>query len=279
MATVSRRAKSVLALLAGALALAGCGASTRRVDRTRAEAQIRHLVARNHGKPLRSVWCPAGIAAKQGTRFQCRFVSASGSAGTITEHITSDTGSLTVGVDDVNVPAARLGLGLGTPVRFRNIPGLAPRAALVLVAGPPVDPGWAADGTSVLSLPTSLVWPSPGAGGRLTVRFVNVPVTVTNLGRAPLRVALTGAATDEQGRDTAEVNRDDSAWPGPHGRQPDWTSRRNPPIEPGTRATRYITFPIAQGSRMTVFSVWPMAVTSSGGTTEMSPESVSFLAQ
>lgn len=267
------------ALVAGTLAVAGCGASIRHVDKRRAEALIRQLVAQHHGRPLRSVWCPAGIDANEGTTFECRFVSASDSAGMITEHVMSDTGRLAVGLDDVHVTASRLGLALGTPVRFRNIAGLLPRAALVLVAGQPVDPGWGENGTGDALIPTGLVWPSSGAGGIVTVRFVNVPVTITNLGRAPLRVLLAGSATDEQGRVAAEIKRDDSEWPGPHGRRPDWTSRRNPPIKPETRATRYITFPIEQSSRAIVFSLSPMSVSSSGMTSLLSPESVSFRAR
>jgi len=220
-----------LTLVAGTLAVAGCGASIRHVDRRRAD-----------------------------------------------EHVKSDAGRLAVGGDDVQVTARSLGLAPGTPVRFRNIPGLAPRVALVLVAGRPVDPGWGDNGTGYASLPAGQVWPSPGLVGMVAVRFVNVPVMITNVGRAPLQVKLAGAATDEQGREAGEVNRDDSAWPGPYGRGPDWTSRRQSPIRPGARATRYITFPIARGSRAIVFSLWPMLVSPSGGTSSMSPESVSFRA-
>jgi hypothetical protein len=164
-------------------------------------------------------------------------------------------------------------------VRFRNIPGLPPRVALVLVAGRPVDPGRGDNGTGYASVPAGQVWPSPGLVGMVAVRFVNVPVTITNLGRAPLQVKLTGSATDEQGREAVEINRDDSAWPGPFGRRPDWTSRLGPPIEPGAGETRYITFPIARGSQAIVFSLWPMPVSSSGGTSSLSPESVSFRAR
>lgn len=204
-------------------------------------------------------------------------MSASGAGGTITEHVKSGKGRLAVGLDDVQVTAPSLRLAPGTPVRFRNVPGLRPRAALVLVAGWPVDPGWGEGGTGYASVQAGLIWPSPGAVGLVAVRFVNVPVTITNVGRAPLQVKLAGAATDEQGREAGEVNRDDSAWP--YGRGPDWTSRRNSPIRQGARATRYITFPIARGSRAIVFSLWPMLVSPSGGTSSMSPESVSFRAR
>lgn len=230
-AETPRRATWVLALVAGTLALAGCGASIRHVDQRPAE-----------------------------------------------EHVRSDAGRLAVGLDDVQVTALSLGLALGTPVRFRNLPGLRPRASLVLVAGRPVDPGWGDDGTGYASLPAGQVWPSASAEGTVAVRFVNVPVSITNVGRAPLRVMLAGSVTDEQGRDAGEINRRDSVWPGPHGRRPDWTSRLGPPIEPGWRATRFITFPIAQGSQPIVFSFWPMPVSSSGETTSTSPESVSFRA-
>lgn len=226
------RATWVLTLVAGTLAVAGCGASIRHVDQRRAD-----------------------------------------------EHVKSDAGRLEVGGDDVQVSARSLGLAPGTPVRFRNIPGLAPRVALVLVAGRPVDPGWGDNGTGYASLPAGQVWPSPGRVGMVAVRFVNVPVTITNLGRAPLHVKLAGSVIDEQGREAVEINRDDSAWPGPRGRRPDWTSRLGPPIEPGWRATRFITFPIARGSRPIVFSFWPMPVFSSGGTSSLSPESVSFRAR
>lgn len=240
---------------------------------------IRRLVARNHGRPLRSVWCPAGTVAKAGTSFECRFESASGAGGTITEHVMSGKGRLAVGLDDVQVTAPSLGLAPGTPVRFRNVPGLRPPVALVLVAGRPVDPGWGEGGPGYASVPAGQVWPSPGAVGSVTVRFVNVPVTIINVGHAPLQMRLAGTATDQQGREAGEVNREDPAWPGPYGRGPDWTSRLSPPIQPGARATRYITFPIARRSQAIVFSVWPMLVSPSGATSSMSPESASFRAR
>jgi hypothetical protein len=205
-----------------------------------AEALIRRLVASHHGASPRSVWCPARVVAKRGTSFDCRFVSASGGAGTITEHVESNAGRLSVGLDEVQVTATSLGLAPGTPVRFHNIPGLRPRVALVLVAGQPVDPGWGEGGPAYASVPAGLVWPSPGAVGLVRVRFVTVAVTIINVGRAPLQMRLAGAATDEQGREAGEVNREDSAWPGPYGRGPDWTSRLSPPIRRSTASASRI---------------------------------------
>lgn len=270
----------VLALIGGTLALPGCGVSIRHVDQRRAEALIRQLIAQAHGRPPRSVWCPPRTLAKPGTSFECRAVSATGYAATVTEHVENASGRLTAGLADVHVTSVSSGIALGTPVRFRNLPGVPPAAAVVLVAGQPIDPGWGKNGVGYAEIPAAQVWPSyqPQAVELVPVRLVNLPVTITNIGRAPLRFVLVGAATDEHGREAGAVLSDDAEWPGPYGRQPDWTSRSNPPIEHGARATRYITFPIPQGSRTMDFSLWPMSI-SSARTSSMSPESVSFRGQ
>jgi hypothetical protein len=182
---------------------------------------------------------------------------------------------------DVHVTASRRGLALGTPVRFRNIPRLRPRVALVLVAGRPIDPGWGDDGVRFTSAPASQVWREvePGPAKQIVqMHFVNLPVTIANVGPTPVRVTLTGGATDDRGREAVAVLRGNSAWTGPHGRRPDWTSAQTPRIEPRRSVTRYITFPIRGDSRAAQFWLSPILL-SSPEVSVMSPDTVVFRAQ
>lgn len=109
------------------------------------------------------------------------------------------------------------------------------------------------------------------------MRYINLPVTVTNVGPGAVRVIITGGATDDRGREANSVLRDNVAWPGPHGRQPDWTSSQSPPIAPGAHATRYITFPLERTSQVATFSLSPQLLSS--GRELMSPQDVTFRAQ
>jgi hypothetical protein len=78
--------------------------------------------------------------------FQCQLVAANGGTAAITEHVVINSGRLTVAAGDLRVTSAIAGKPLGTPVKFRNIPQLPPRVSLILVAGRPIDPGWAQNG-------------------------------------------------------------------------------------------------------------------------------------
>jgi hypothetical protein len=263
------------------LVVVGCGTQAvdyKQVDHGQAVALVRKFVARYGSKPLRSVRCPSGILAKPGTTFVCRLVGANGSTATIIEHVKSRSGRLAVGIDDLRVTPVVSGNPLGTPVTVRGLPQLRPQARLTLVAGQPIDPGRAENDAREGSASAAQVWPSTAhAGGDQVVqlRFVNLPVTVTNVGRAPVRIMITGAATDDQRREAGGILRSDAAWPGPHGRQPDWTSRQMPPIRPGGQITRYITFPVERGSQITEYSVAPN-VLYHGAVLEMVPDVVDF---
>jgi hypothetical protein len=270
------------ALVGCSVVVVGCGTQAegyKQVDHSQAVALVRKLVARYRGKPLRSVRCPSGILAKPGTTFVCRLVGANGSTATILEHVKSRSGRLAVGIDDLRVTPVVSGNALGTPVTVRNLPQLRPQTRLTLVAGQPIDPGQAENDARGGTFSAAQVWPSTahaaGVDQVVQVRFVNLPVTVTNVGRAPVRIMITGAATDDQRREAGGVLRSDAAWPGPHGRQPDWTSRQTPPITPGGHITRYITFPIERGSQITEFSVAPN-VLYHGAVLEMVPDVVDF---
>lgn len=270
------------ALAIGPLLGAGCGsqaAESKRVDPAQAEAAVRQLVLRSHGKPLRSIRCPGRIVARRGATFQCRLVAANGSTATITEHVEDNSGHVAVGLLDLHVTSAPSGIALGTPVRIRSVPQQGPREALVLSVGRPIDPDVAGDGASEGSFSAGEVWPSTadqaGGGRTIHVRFVDLPVRVANTGRVPVRVMITGGASDQQGREAAAVLRSGQTWPWPHGRQPDWTSRQGSPIAPGARMTRYITFPVETGSRVTQISLSPTAL-HRGLVLTMLPDVVTF---
>jgi hypothetical protein len=171
------------------------------------------------------------------------------------------------------------GLALGKAVAFHSVPGIGPAVSLKLVAAAPVDPGTAEDGSSQGTFQAGQVWPATAnqssAQETVDVRFVNVPVQVENAGHKPVRVVLTGGATDEDGHEAGSILRQDQVWPGPHGRQPNWTANDGPPVAPGSIVTRYLTFPVERGRRITQISV--SAETVAGGATRTTePDAVTY---
>jgi hypothetical protein len=262
--------------LIATVALAGCS-SQAVIDHKKAEALVRGLAKSNHAKLL--VRCPSGVVARKGATFECAVTNATGSPATVTVHVLNASGSLTIGLEDLHLPPAVSGSGLAllTPVSFRNIPQLRPSVSVVVVPGRPIDPGSAQDGSTTGSFPPAQLWPGSStvlSSQLVQARFVNLPVTVTNVGRAPVRIKIEVGATDSEGRETNSILRDDLRWPGPHGREPDWTSRQSEPIAPGVIVTRYLTFAIARSERIVQFSI--SANLLYHGETGLRPEIVTF---
>jgi hypothetical protein len=257
------------------LAAVACGGGTPTIDHARAEAIVRNLVRGVGGRPMRTISCPSGVRVRPGATFDCRLVTPAGGIATITEHIVDRAGHLRTSAGDLHVITDPSGHRLGTTVRVHNVPGL-PRAALELTAQRPLDPGEADDGTTGGAFPADHVYPELiGQDQPTQVRFVDVPVTVENAGAKPVQVMLDGSGTDEHGRNASAIHLADGTWPGPHGRAPDWTARNSPPIAPRTRATRYLTIPVARGSRLAEVTLQAMLL--GRGETLTVPDYVPYL--
>jgi Domain of unknown function (DUF4333) len=96
------RRRSALVLVA--LVLAGCGASEdgKVIDRAGAEGFARKVAGSGPIK-LKSLECPDGQEAKAGESFDCDIEYADGAKGTITLHMTNDSGGLRTSAAEIHV--------------------------------------------------------------------------------------------------------------------------------------------------------------------------------
>jgi len=91
----------VLPLLAAlTVVFAGCGTST--IDSKKAEGLIQRSIvqAGNHAS---SVQCPKDVKAKSGGTFDCTFKLTDGRHGTVTVHMTNNSGHVTVHPGDYHL--------------------------------------------------------------------------------------------------------------------------------------------------------------------------------
>ena len=85
---------AVLAVpLAAAVALTGCAT---KIDHSKAEKQIKTLVEKQVGSPVKSVNCPSGKTAKKGDTFTCTVTGGDGSKGDVTVTETDDKGRVNI---------------------------------------------------------------------------------------------------------------------------------------------------------------------------------------
>jgi hypothetical protein len=82
---------------AAALAAAGCGGSNEIKPKTVETFIAGHLL----GPRPQSVTCPGGVKAKKGRTFTCSIVYPDRSRATVTVHVTSDEGKVSVSPADL----------------------------------------------------------------------------------------------------------------------------------------------------------------------------------
>ena len=88
-------ARLPLASLAALLLMAGCGGKT--IDHVKAERFVSdHL----EGPRPSSVECPKGVESKKGRTFGCTVIFADGTSATVTVHVVSGSGRVSVSPAD-----------------------------------------------------------------------------------------------------------------------------------------------------------------------------------
>jgi hypothetical protein len=104
---VARRRLAVAAATAlPALAIAGCGTTV--IDNGKVEKAIQQFVASGGNFKAKSVSCPSDVTPKAGGTFTCKLTltkSSDGSqhSGTVTVHMTNNSGRVTLGNSDFHV--------------------------------------------------------------------------------------------------------------------------------------------------------------------------------
>jgi hypothetical protein len=158
----------------------------------------------------------------------------------------------------------------GTPASFTNIPGISAKADIKIEADEPIDPGQDVEGK------TEDKGRLGNDFGRLgpvqTLRYVNLPITLTNTGTTPFRGEVAGAAFDARGHEFTPLDPRDITQRAAEGRKPDWTAGEEKGIAPGASTTRYLTFWIPVGDRIVKWQVEPNALSGPGTIASMEPE-------
>ena len=98
VALTSRRTALLAAL--PVLAVAACGETT--IDKAKAE-DLARKIGNSGSVKLEKAACPEDVAAKKGETFKCELAYADGTPGTITVHITSDSGDIRTSGRDIEV--------------------------------------------------------------------------------------------------------------------------------------------------------------------------------
>jgi hypothetical protein len=158
----------------------------------------------------------------------------------------------------------------GTPASFTNIPGISGKADIKIEAAEPIDPGKDAEGKTQ---DKGRLGNDFGRLGKVqTLRYVNLPVTLTNTGTTPFRGEVSGSAFDASGHEFAPLDRRDITQLAAEGRKPDWTAGEDKGIAPGASTTRYLTFWIPVGVQIVKWKVEPNVLSSPGTVASMEPE-------
>jgi len=85
------------ASVAAGLAVAGCGAGGPTIDHTKAEKFVSEQLV---GQRPASIDCPKGVRAKKGKSFGCTIIFRDGTSATVTVHVVSDSGRVSVAPTD-----------------------------------------------------------------------------------------------------------------------------------------------------------------------------------
>lgn len=89
-------ARLAFASLAGVLALAGCGGGPT-IDHRKAERFVREQLL---GPRPATIDCPKGVESKKGRSFGCTVIFRDGTSATVTVHVVSDSGRVSVAPSD-----------------------------------------------------------------------------------------------------------------------------------------------------------------------------------
>jgi hypothetical protein len=158
----------------------------------------------------------------------------------------------------------------GQPATFNSIPGIPPATSVTVVAEVPIDPGTDRKGESAAVFRFGNDFGHPGKPKK--VRFINLPVKLTNAGKQPFRGEVEGFAFDTSGYEFAPLNpRDITQRGGVFGRLPDWTSGVEKGIAPGASATRYLTFAVPVGDRIVKWVLKPAVLSRPNTVTSLEP--------
>jgi len=84
-------------VIAGVVALAGCGSTT--IDSKKTASLIKQAIAQNVGAKVKNVSCPGGQDAKKGSKFDCTVNGPDGSTAKVTVTGHDDKGGVLIDVD------------------------------------------------------------------------------------------------------------------------------------------------------------------------------------
>jgi hypothetical protein len=84
-------------VIAGVVALAGCGGTT--IDSKKTASLIQQAIAQNVGAKVKNVSCPSGQDAKKGHKFDCTVNGPDGSKAKVTVTGHDDKGGVLIDVD------------------------------------------------------------------------------------------------------------------------------------------------------------------------------------
>jgi hypothetical protein len=168
---------------------------------------------------------------------------------------------------------------LGSSARFTNIPGISGPMAITLAAGEPIDPG--VDRSGAKGAVGRIGNPFGQLGQAQRLRFVNLPITLTNTGTRPFRGDIGVFATDEHGREFTPLDRRELTQRGNLlGRIPDWAVGEARGIPPHASVTRYLTIAVPVRDRIVEWRVVPNQLTGPSTLSSMEPlEGVTYSAE
>jgi hypothetical protein len=166
----------------------------------------------------------------------------------------------------------------GSPAQFTNFPGISGPMAITLVVRDPIDPGFERSGATRAKGRIGNPFGQPGPVQEL--RFVNLPVTLTNTGKRPFRGDIGVFATDEHGREFTPLDlREITQGAALFGRTPDWAEGEAKGIPPGASATRYLTIALPVRDRIVEWRVEPSVLSGPHTLASMEPlEGVTYSA-
>jgi hypothetical protein len=161
-------------------------------------------------------------------------------------------------------------LAFGQSASFHGIPGVPPATSITVTAEAPIEHGVDRADERAGEFEFGNDFGVPGRPQR--VRFVNVPVKLTNVGRTPFRGDVEGFAFDAEGHQFVPLNpRDIGQSGGVLGRLPDWTSGEEKGIAAGASTTRYLTFAIPAQDQIVKWVLKPSLLSGPGTVSSLEP--------
>ncbi|MEA2168538.1 MAG: serine/threonine kinase PknH [Solirubrobacteraceae bacterium] len=158
----------------------------------------------------------------------------------------------------------------GEPTTFKSPTGVGPATEISVVVLSPVNHGRDRHGARSARIRFTNDFGKRGPARQ--ARFVNLPITVINMGNTPFRGDVSGSATAADGLQFSPLDRRDLAQRNSFvGRLPDWTTGEADGIRPGARVTRYLTFAVPANERLAEYRVLPDVLTGPDTIAQMEP--------